>query len=219
MEVDPSIPQSEKMSIMQTWWSKSLQLIAEANFNRKNWPEIVKSSSPETLLRDGAVDLLNTANEHGIPTLILSAGLGDVLVEILEQNQLKLSDNLHVISNFLEFDELGNPKRYQGKIIHGLNKNEQVIKETKYYQRVKQRPNVLLLGDSIGDLGMQTGLDPELVLTIGLLNTRIDEWVDEYSKLFDVVLLGDSPLDFVNGLLKDIIDSHRTPTAECVPLK
>ena len=70
-----------------------------------------------------------------------------------------------------------------GKLIHSLNKNEHALDMTAPlhdqtggidgpvtdYASVKQRTNVLLLGDHIGDLGMSDGLNYENRISVGFL--------------------------------------------------
>lgn len=70
-----------------------------------------------------------------------------------------------------------------GKLIHSLNKNEHALDmATPLHNQtggndgaaannvsVKQRTNVLLLGDHIGDLGMSDGLNYENRISVGFL--------------------------------------------------
>lgn len=47
---------------------------------------------------------------------------------------------------------------FQGRTIHTLNKNEVVLSDKQeYYAEAVKRPNVILLGDSLGDAGMSKG--------------------------------------------------------------
>lgn len=41
--------------------------------------------------------------EHQVPLLILSAGVGDVLEEVIRQNHV-FHPNVHIISNYMDFD-------------------------------------------------------------------------------------------------------------------
>ena len=59
----------------------------------------------------------------------------------------------------------------------------------------------ILLGDSIGDLKMAAGVKHDTKLTIGFLNHDEEKLLEQYAASFDVVILQDSPLDFVNHLV------------------
>lgn len=49
-------------------------------------------------------DFLSTLNKHDIPTVVFSAGLGDVIELILEKEGL-LYKNIRIASNFMNFNE------------------------------------------------------------------------------------------------------------------
>lgn len=79
-----------------------------------------------------------------------------------------------MISNFLEFSEDGTILGFKNKIIHIYNKNEYAIKGSQFYNKVLNRDNVILLGDSIGDANMVEGIDHlNNVLKIGFLYDRV----------------------------------------------
>jgi len=62
---------------------------------------------------------------------------------------------------------------------------------------------VLLLGDSLDDVGMVQGFDYKNLLKIGFLNENVGENLENFKKTFDVVLTGDPGMDFINNLLKN----------------
>lgn len=81
---------------------------------------------------------------------------------------------MQVISNFLKYDEQGIIQGYQHDIIHVFNKNEFVLKNTKYYDVIRDRDNVILMGDSIGDAGMANGIShANAVIKIGFLYEHV----------------------------------------------
>lgn len=83
--------------------------------------------------------------------------------------------------------------------------DETVIKDYPIYKTVKNRRNVLLLGDSLGDIGMITGFDYENIINIGFLNDEIENNLDQYKDNFDVVILNDSAMHYINKLLKNFL--------------
>lgn len=61
-----------------------------------------------------------------------------------------------------------------GDMIHVYNKNENAIHSSDYFDNIRHRENLLLLGDSLGDLRMAEGAgDLECMLKIGFLNFKV----------------------------------------------
>lgn len=53
--------------------------------------------------RDSSDWLFNELHKFGVPLLIFSAGVGDVVVEVVKQRAV-LHNNIKVVSNFMDFD-------------------------------------------------------------------------------------------------------------------
>ena len=65
---------------------------------------------------------------------------------------------------------------FVGELIHSFNKNESAIHESDYFKELNHRENVILLGDSLGDLNMAEGAkDAKHILKIGFLNDHNDK--------------------------------------------
>ena len=113
-------------------------------------------------------------NDAKIPILVFSAGVGDVIDEALQHHNL-MKDNVKVISNYMTYDAEGKLIEFAGQLIHMFNKNESAVPHSAaYFQDLAHRHNVILLGDSIGDLQMSQGVEsPSTVLTIGFLNDKV----------------------------------------------
>ena len=59
-------------------------------------------------------------------------------------------------------------------MIHMYNKNEHAVHSSSYFERLKGRNNVILMGDNVGDLHMADGVEsPNVVLKIGFLNQPV----------------------------------------------
>lgn len=55
-----------------------------------------------------------------------------------------------------------------------FNKNENAIHSSDYFDKLTGRNNVILLGDSLGDIKMAVGVpQPSNVLKIGFLNDKV----------------------------------------------
>jgi hypothetical protein len=64
---------------------------------------------------------------------------------------------------------------------------------------------VLLLGDSPGDVHMADGFEYENILKIWFLNTDTPENRILFQEKYDVVILNDGDMKYINKLLKKII--------------
>lgn len=72
--------------------------------------------------------------------------------------------------------------------IYRFNKSESGFHNSAYFKEFSHRNNALVLGDSLGDVGMDKGMhDPGAVLKIGFLNDKIDELMESYIENYDVV--------------------------------
>ena len=77
-----------------------------------------------------------------------------------------LFDNIDIISNAFDWDENGEAIAAREPIIHSFNKDETVVHNFPIYEEIKDRRNVLLLGDGLGDADMANGFDYENIIKI-----------------------------------------------------
>merc|ERR1719219_2590894 len=94
-------------------------------------------------------------------------------------------------------------------MIHVYNKNENAVHGSEYFKVLQGRSNVILVGDSIGDLRMADGIDnPETVLKIGFLNNMAtaNERLPSFLEGFDIVLVDDQTMNVPLDILRNIIN-------------
>ena len=113
IELDVSISQEEKIPIMIEWYKEANRLLAESGVKLPWLPLMVEQSNVE--LRDQTDDMLKTLHVNNIPMLVLSAGVGDLITQIMQHFGV-LHPNTTLVSNFLKFDEEGNIIGLQGLI-------------------------------------------------------------------------------------------------------
>jgi 5'-nucleotidase len=202
IEVDLNISFEEKNVKMHEWWQKHFDLLIESGMNKGVIEDII--TKKEMHMRPGALKFFDLAAQYQIPLLIFSAGPGDIITEYLKSEQ-KLTPNVHVIANIFVFDENGKAIGVQKPIIHSLNKSEIAVKDFPYHKQIEQRTNVLLLGDSLDDLGMLEGIVHHQVIKIGFLNEDVDKLLPAYKKAYDVVIINDGSMEYINTLLSRII--------------
>ncbi|XP_021773462.1 7-methylguanosine phosphate-specific 5'-nucleotidase A-like [Chenopodium quinoa] len=217
IEICPEIPIDEKTKLMEAWWGKTHGLLVEGGLT---FDDIRKSvANARMAFREGVIELFQILEKKDVPILIFSAGLADIIEEVLRQRIQRSFKNIEIVSNRMVFDNEGNLSAFKGKTIHVLNKNEHALDMAEPlhdkvgavdapvidYVAMKQRTNVLLLGDHIGDLGMSDGLDYETRISVGFLNDKVNESLESYKKAFDVVFLNDAPMSGVVNLLSQLI--------------
>lgn len=201
IETADNISREIKGKKMHEWWSRHLDLMIKCRMNRAVIDDIIQKKKIK--VRKNALELLDILHEKDIPLLIFSAGVGDIIENYLKYEN-KLYDNTHIISNFYKFDEDGKVIGYKSKIIHSLNKNEVQLKGTPYYNIIRERKNVILLGDSVDDLDMLHGIEHKEVIKIGFLNEDIEKNLKNYKENFDVLILNDGSMRYVTSLIKKI---------------
>lgn len=204
IEIDPKISLEEKKKAMEEWWRSHFKLLIESGLNKKDLKRVVDSGSVK--FRKDTFEFLDFLNKNKIPLVILSsAGLGGDAISLFFEKEKKLSKNVHIVSNSYEWDKEDNAVSVKEPIIHSFNKTEMILNKFPFFNEIKDRKNVLLLGDGIGDLGMIEGFDYDNLIKIGFLNENIDENMEVYKKNFDIVILNDSDMRYVNKIIKEII--------------
>jgi 5'-nucleotidase len=188
---------------MNEWWNEHFDLLIESGLNIKHIKQIIDEGKIE--FREGIVEFLELLHKNNIPLIIVSSsGLGWDSISMFFEKKDLLYPNVHIVSNRYSWDEDGNAIGVKRPIIHVMNKDETVLEDFPFFSQIKDRKNVLLLGDSLGDPGMVEGFNYENLIKIGFLNENIKENLDAYKKEFDVLLLNDTGMGFVTGLLKNI---------------
>lgn len=203
IEIDPHLTIEEKYPYMVEWYTKSHGLLVEQALPKAGLREIVAES--DVMLKEGYENFFDKLQKHSIPVFIFSAGIGDVLEEIIRQAGVYYP-NVKVVSNFMDFDDNGVLKGFKGELIHVFNKHDGALKNTEYFNELKDNSNIILLGDSQGDLRMADGVaNVEYILKIGYLNDRVDELLEKYMDSYDIVLVKEESLELANSILQKIL--------------
>ncbi|CAM9411549.1 unnamed protein product [Laminaria digitata] len=156
--------------------------MVQAGISRDILSAAVAKSALE--FRHGHGELFGWLENERVPLLLFSAGIADVLEEALKQRSEKpVPSNCHIISNRMAFDEEGMLTGFEGECLHVFNKHASSPVVAPYFQteEMRRRGNVVLLGDSLGDLNMANGVGSGEVLTVGFLNDKVEERLDTYT--------------------------------------
>ena len=203
IEIDHKLSIEARKKAMNEWWTEHFKLLIKSKLNKKDIKKVVESGKVK--LRGGISEFLAFLHNNNIPLIIISGnGLGGDSISMFLEKEGRLYSNIHIVSNSFEFDEKGDAIAVKEPIIHGMNKDETILHNLPFFNEIKNRKNIILLGDSLGDPDMVTGFNYENIIKIGFLNEKIKESLEKYSELYDVLILNDGNMDFINSLLKQI---------------
>jgi 7-methylguanosine nucleotidase len=204
IEKDLKIPLEERRKAMKQWWTEHFELLMQSKLNIKDIEKAVEHQ--DVALRGGCVDLLNFLRKKEIPLIILSSsGLGEESIKLYLEKRDLLFENIYIISNAFVWNEQGYAIDIKKPIIHTLSKDETVVKNfPEIFEKVKDRKNVALLGDSVSDVEMITGFEYDNLIKIGFLNEETENNLEAYKRAFDVLILNDASVDFINDFLKEL---------------
>jgi len=209
LEVAPGLDHEARVKYMVEWVTKAHELLVDSGISRAMLKEAVAASTSkgQIKLRSGIPEMLRRLQEAKVPVLVFSAGIADVLEEVIRiQTKAPIPDNVSVVSNRCIFkDRDGALTGFEDPVFHVFNKRADTILHTPFFRDndLASRSSVVLLGDSLGDLSMAEGLkQPEDVLiAVGFLNDRPDERLPDYLAAYDVVVIGDPGVEVLDELL------------------
>lgn len=179
------------------WWEGVLKIYRS---NKLLLEEVSLEAEARMPARSYVRHLFRFTVRKKVPTVIISAGLKNIIELWCQRNGIKPSI---IISTKLIFNKLGFLVGwYRHSLVHALNKKEKGHKQVSKMR--KNRPNIILIGDSIDDAGMVEGEDS--VVRILIYAPRKDDDPERYKEAlekFDLVVKSGSFLPIVK-LLKNI---------------
>ncbi|KAG6622748.1 HAD hydrolase, family IE [Phytophthora cinnamomi] len=225
VEISPTLSLEEKLPLMEEWWTSINYLLVESKVALTQVKEAVESS--HLSFRRGFNQLTTLLHDRQVPTLVFSAGLYDVIHVAPEKefaakrgcgegihtgSRVYTPANIHVVSNMMHFDARGTVESFRGRTVHPLTQAACSLLDSPFWteQHLDQRRNILLLGDSRGDVRMTEGLDAHEIIRVGFLNVHVEEALDEYLDLYDVVLTNDASLIPVGLLVEQIMNGPKS---------
>merc|ERR1712032_272797 len=138
-------------------------------------------------LRNGVEELFQFAHCNGIPIIVLSAGLGNVIEEVIRLHFRKPNgrtgehwENVRVLSNTLLWDSDVCHQGFSEPIIQPFNKSLQDA-PSEMRDFIHGRDMAVIAGDGMGDLTMARGHATTEILKFGFLNEHIDERLEMYT--------------------------------------
>ncbi|MFA6424187.1 MAG: hypothetical protein WCV83_02620 [Candidatus Magasanikbacteria bacterium] len=199
-EHDQSINLEERSKLMEKWWVKHMELLVQSRLNKSDMDSVVAKNNIK--FRPGVDEFLNLLKKYQVPIVIMSGAPAYMIQKQLELAEL-LSNNIHIVANYYEYDNEGYVTNFKKPIIHSLNKYEITTRQFPFFNELRERTNVILLGDQIDDLGMIEGFDYLNLLTVGFANEKEDE--SKFNKKFDIIITENNDFSFINEITKKIL--------------
>ncbi len=130
-----------------TWWKENLKILIK---HKLKWSEITHDVENKMPIREGTAALFDFCQANQVPLIIISAGVKDLIELWCQKHGFKPT---LILSTDLLFDDQGYLIGWKnGSLIHARNKKE---KSSAQVQEIrKERPNTILLGDSMDDAAM-----------------------------------------------------------------
>ena len=170
--------------------------------------EVIKNAIKDVKImrfRDGAIEMLKSFYKRNIPVIIISAGIGNFIELFLKLHGCYF-DNIFIMANFIKFEE-GIAVGIEDMVIHSLNKNEVSLPD-KILDKLKNRNNIILMGDNSSDINMISEEKRKEALKIGFLEENVLENKSLYEKIYDVVCMDKTNFKELNKviplLMKDV---------------
>ncbi len=201
LESDHTLSIEEKSKLMEEWWNRYFELVKEYGITEEDLDR--EAEKVKWNFREGIDEFFGMLRKSEVPVLIFSAGVGNLIHFYLKKQGIG-EENLRVISNNLIFENrvmVG----YTKPLIHTFNKDERHLKDPRYHDLIEGRNNVILLGDSLGDLTMAQGVKHNCLLKIGFLNSKVEERIEKYKSCFDVVITCDGDFSEINHIIKEVL--------------
>lgn len=203
IEMDYHMPKEEKFSHMVDWYTQVLDLYYEYGLTKDTLSSCVKSGN--LTLRSGLTDFLFSLYQAHVPVVILSAGIGNVIREVLALHNC-LYDNIYIMSNFLTFEK-NRLLPFSSPIIHTCNKTLSAL-PTTVTQKLNQKEYFLLFGDFIEDIHMVPKEDLRKTLSFGFLEKKVTENLRQYQNSFDIVLTDNTSFYEVQDMLDSLTEDE-----------
>merc|ERR1711990_518421 len=129
IEIDANMSREEKIPHMEDWYHRVNSLLAQQDLNRNDVVDAVAGCA-DFRIRAGVAEAFQHCHGRGIPIIILSAGLGNVIEEVVRQRIPKVGgvygepwENIRVLSNTMQWGEEGEFVDFSSPLIHMFNKS------------------------------------------------------------------------------------------------
>ena len=196
-ELNNSISIKEKTKIMEEWYKNNIKTLEKFSITK----DIIQNSADTAKylqFRDGAKEFLKEMYEKGVPVIIVSAGVGDIIRQALINENCNY-DNIYIYSNFLKFENNKIVGTKDKMLIHPLNKHKIIISDD-VRAITENKKNILLFGNNLNDIKIP--YNKKNIFKIGFLDEYIEERIKDHKSIYDIVCTKGASYFDLNNILK-----------------
>jgi len=210
LEICEHMTTAQKLPLMMEWYEQGHDLLLREGVAKHHIQAAVAQAN--LALREGVCPIIHTLQAAQVPLLIFSAGIANVIDEVMRQKFGELTESTHIISNWMQYNSEDVCVGFSTPLIHMFNKNESQTTGSAFAATVAQRGNVLLMGDGLGDVTMADGIPHNTVLKVGFLNEKVDELLPKYCEIYDVIITHDGDMEYVVDLIQEVCGTRNQQT-------
>lgn len=209
MEMDNSIALADKQALMLEWYERHFDLLIASGISQEKMALAIDGQLAN--LRPLVKEFLEILRQENVPLIIFSAtGIGVSGLKYYFSQRGLLSDNISFIANDFIWGDSGEARAVKKPIIHPFNKDELMFESFGLKEKLVNKANIILLGDSLADASMLANHPVRNILKFGFLNDRIIESLDDYKQVYDALILNDGDFKLINELVKDIVNFKKS---------
>ena len=226
-ETDASIDIKIREKYVHEFYAKSLDVYINPNFTRESIGIMLEKLKEKFELRNYTKEFFELLIKMEIPIIIVSGGVQQVIIDLLKKSikdfELYCKEKkIIIIANELYFDEKKGCTGYSNDVIYAFNKSSFVKDALK--NNFPEIENILLLGDHLNDYDCvkDLHLTQDNVIGFGFVNIKpefigdetkkeeIQKNIDDYKKVYDVNLVGDTDFLLLLKILELFEDDSKT---------
>ena len=218
-ETDASIDIKIREKKVEEFYDKSLDVYINPKFTRDSIGKMLEKLKEKFELRKYTKELFELLMKLEIPIIIVSGGIQEVIIDLLKNIMPDFElyckqKKILIISNTLYFEEGKGCVGHSKDVIYAFNKGSFVKNSIeKNFPEIK---NIFIMGDHLNDYDSVRDLNmtQDNIIGLGFVNIKpeligdetkkeeIQKNINDYKKVYDINLIGDSDFLFMIKLLE-----------------
>ena len=222
-ETDASIDIKIREKKVEEFYDKSLDVYINPNFTRDSIGKMLEKLKEKFELRKYTKELFELLMKLEIPIIIVSGGIQEVIIDLLKNIMPDFElyckqKKILIISNTLYFEEGKGCVGHSKDVIYAFNKGSFV--KNSIEKNFPEKKNIFIMGDHLNDYDSVRDLNmtQDNIIGLGFVNIKpeligdetkkdeIQKNIDDYKKVYDINLIGDTDFLFMIKLLELLED-------------